>query len=245
MKPGRMTAQAAHPICRPLTGPRCALRSACGFTYIALLAAIVIIGITMTAAGKYWQHVMMREKEEELLFRGDQYRQAIERYYTAIPTSHVPPQSIENLLNDDRTPQGKRHLRKQYKDPMTGEDFELIRDMTKGNRIVGVFSKSEREPLKQADSPEPYKEFEGKKSYRDWKFTLNTAQTVTVPGLPGGMPVPPGGAPVPPGGMPAPPPGTPVPPGSMPGAPGGTPVLPGGIPIPAAPPPSGNPFATP
>src|SRR5512139_3904561 len=54
-----------------------------GFTYIALLAAIVILGISMGAAGKYWSYVLQREKEEELLFRGEQYRLAIERYYSA------------------------------------------------------------------------------------------------------------------------------------------------------------------
>ncbi len=66
-----------------------------GFIYIALLAALVIIGISLGAAGKYWQNVVLRDKEEDLLFRGDQYRQAIERYYTAIPTIRLfPPASM-------------------------------------------------------------------------------------------------------------------------------------------------------
>ena len=39
------------PICNPRSR---------GFTYIALLAAIVIIGISLGAAGKDWSNVMQR-----------------------------------------------------------------------------------------------------------------------------------------------------------------------------------------
>ncbi len=158
-----------------------------GFTYVALLAAIVIIGIALGSAGKYWQNVMLREKEEELLFRGNQYRSAIERYYFA-KAPNAYPQSIEDLLTDNRTAKGRRHLRQQFKDPMTGGDFELIRDMTKGNRITGVYSKSEAEPLRQTGFSEENKDFEGKKQYKDWKFLFDaqqaqqTAPTVTAAG---------------------------------------------------------------
>jgi type II secretory pathway pseudopilin PulG len=149
-----------------------------GFTYVALLAAIVIVGISMGAAGKYWSFVMQREREVELLFRGEQYRLAIERYHLALPGRNAYPPSIEELLKDSRTPVGKRHLRQAYKDPITGEDFEVIRDMTKGNRITGVFSKSDKEPLKKAGFPEQYPDFENKTAYKDWKF-IYTAVTPT------------------------------------------------------------------
>lgn len=153
-----------------------------GFTYIALLAAIVIIGIALGSAGKYWQNVMLREKEEELLFRGNQYRSAIERYYYA-KAPNTYPQSIEDLLTDNRTATGRRHLRQKFKDPITGEDFELIRDMTKGNRITGVYSKSDAEPLRQTGFSEENKDFEGKKQYKDWKFLFDAqqAQQLTPP----------------------------------------------------------------
>ncbi len=168
-------------------------RASRGFTYIALLAAIVIISISLGSATKYWQNVSLREKEEELLFRGEQYRLAIERYYFSIPGRMQYPQSIDDLIKDSRTVDGKRYLRQKFKDPITGEDFVEIRDQL-SRRIIGVCSSSDKEPLKQADFPDTsqiYKDFEGKKKYSEWKFQfmpqLGTAGTLVprVPGAPG------------------------------------------------------------
>ena len=148
-----------------------------GFTYIALLAAVVIIGITLGAAGKYWSHVMLREKEEELIFRGEQYRRAIERYYTALPGRQELPRSIDDLLKDGRTATGKRHLRQKYKDPISGEDFVEIRDNTRGNRIIGVHSPSEKKPLKQRNfpaylPPQIADSLEDRNRYSEWEFRM-------------------------------------------------------------------------
>jgi type II secretory pathway pseudopilin PulG len=164
--------------------PQFAIRNQKGFAYIALLAALVIIGISLGAAGKYWQSVVLRDKEEELLFRGDQYRLAIERYYTAIPTIRQYPPSIDDLLSDPRTPAGKRHLRQKYKDPFTGEDFIEIRDpLTK--RIIGVHSSSDKTPLKQANFPDQFQDFAGKSKYSDWQFiSAVKAGQPTIPGTP-------------------------------------------------------------
>jgi type II secretory pathway pseudopilin PulG len=168
-----------------IRNPKSEIRPASGFTYVALLAAIVILGISMGAAGKYWSFVMQREKEEELLFRGEQYRLAIERYYRALPGRNAYPPSIEELLKDSRTPAGKRHLRQAYKDPVTGEDFEVVRDQTKLNRITGVYSKSDKEPLKKTGFPEQYPDFENKTAYKDWKFVYTS---VTTAGQAGTLP---------------------------------------------------------
>lgn len=162
------------------------LRTVRGFTYIALLAAIVIIGITLGSATKYWQNISVRDKEEELLFRGEQYRVAIERYYNAIPGRIQYPQSIDDLLKDSRSAEGKRYLRKKYLDPITGEEFVEIRDML-SKRIVGVCSSSEKEPLKQTNFPDTspiYKDFEGKKKYNDWKFQFMPQAQLPQPAFP-------------------------------------------------------------
>ncbi len=149
-----------------------AFRTSRGFTYLALLAAIVIIGISLGAAGKYWSNVVLRDKEEELLFRGEQYRVAIERYYFALPGRQELPPSIDELLKDSRTAVGKRHLRRKYKDPITGEDFVLIREKLRGNRIIGVHSASEKTPLKQGNFPDRYQQFAGKGRYSEWWFAF-------------------------------------------------------------------------
>jgi type II secretory pathway pseudopilin PulG len=170
--------------------PHFAFRNPKGFVYIALLAALVIIGISLGAAGKYWQSVVLRDKEEELLFRGDQYRQAIERYYTAIPTIRQFPPSIDDLLKDPRTPSGKRHLRRKYKDPFTGEDFIEIRDPL-SRRIIGVHSGSDRTPLRQANFPEAYQDFAGKNKYAEWEFVSTIQATPTlIPVMRGAPPIP-------------------------------------------------------
>jgi type II secretory pathway pseudopilin PulG len=176
--------------------PKSAIRNFRGFAYIALLVAIIIIGISLGAAGKYWSNVMLRDKEEELLFRGEQYRMAIERYVSAVPGSQVYPQSIDDLLKDNRTATGKRHLRQKYKDPISGEDFVEIRN-TVTKRIIGVHSPSEKEPLKKAGFPDVYTTmqavtqpgfpagyniFSDKMKYSEWLFvaTIKSAQTPTT-----------------------------------------------------------------
>ena len=161
-----------------------------GFTYIGLLAILVIIGISLGAAGKYWQNIILRDKEDELLFRGDQYKQAIERYYSAVPGKPEYPRRIEDLLQDGRTPSGKRHLRQKYKDPMTGEDFILLEGVDAGGKyIMGVHSPSDKTPLKQSNFPDAYLDFAGKVKYSDWQFLAVIQQTQqSIPVLPNRRP---------------------------------------------------------
>jgi type II secretory pathway pseudopilin PulG len=157
-----------------------------GFTYIALLAAIVIIGISLAAAGKYWSNVLQREKEEELLFRGNQYVIAIDRYTHAMPGINRTPSSIDDLLNDSRL-MNRHHLRRRYKDPITGEDF-VEKFCTIGGQVrklIGVHSSSDKEPLKQSNFPvdPPYfKDFEGKKKYSEWLFVSAPCEEAVIPG---------------------------------------------------------------
>jgi type II secretory pathway pseudopilin PulG len=142
--------------------------NASGFTYMALLAFIVIIGITLGTVARYWSNIAARDKEEELLFRGDQYRQAIENYYYGIPGRFEYPPSVNELVKDSRSAAGKRYLRQKFKDPITGEDFVEIKNQNM--RVIGVCSASEKEPIKQANFDPIYADFEGKKKYNDWKF---------------------------------------------------------------------------
>lgn len=136
---------------------------------------IIVSGIMLGLAGRTWKQIMQREKEEELLFRGRQIHDAIHRWNHPLPGQHPATNlsELSYLLKDPRSAGTRRYLRKLYKDPMTGEDWVLIKDPVKG--IIGVASASSGEPIKQANFPDEFKDFEGKTRYSDWKFVIQPA----------------------------------------------------------------------
>lgn len=87
-----------------------------GYTLAAVLIGVAIMSIVMTALLPVWRQQMQREKEAELMFRGEQYARAIYLFQTRNGGQYPP--SIDALV------QG-RYLRKKYKDPMT-EDGEFL-----------------------------------------------------------------------------------------------------------------------
>lgn len=141
-----------------------------GFTYIWMLFAVALSGIVLASAGQIWQTETRREKEVELLFTGEQFRQAIGSYYENSPGMPKRyPDSLEKLLADDRFPIVRRHLRKIFLDPMTGRaEWGLIRKP--GIGIVGVHSLSVQKPFKRANFHERYATFADAVSYQDWEF---------------------------------------------------------------------------
>jgi len=165
------------------------LRNQRGVTYMVLLVVIVVMGLAAGMAGTAWRDLMQREREQELLFRGTQYRRAIESYYKVKHggAQGAYPNKIEDLLKDPRSLQLVRHLRSAYLDPMTGEDFDLVREgggveglpggVQSLARIKGVRSKSSLEPFKKEGFREPYEAFNGAKSYSDWEFVVAPPQS--------------------------------------------------------------------
>jgi type II secretory pathway pseudopilin PulG len=152
-----------------------------GFTYIALFAVIVIVGIGLAAAGPVLHTLQMRDKERELLFVGDQFRQAIALYYERTPGGpNRYPQKLEDLLRDERYPGVQRYLRRIYVDPMTGRKEWGLVEMP-GVGIMGVHSLSELPPIKTAGFPPVYAAFTGAQSYADWKFVYIPGQAAAQP----------------------------------------------------------------
>ena len=136
-----------------------------GLVMLALLIALALASIALMAGLDVWALEKQRRQEEELLFIGTQYRLAIQRYYLA---GRSLPQSIDDLLEDKRFPVPLHHLRRAYADPMTGmNDWRVLRD---GDRIYGVYSSSERAPIKRANFPRLYAFFANAETYADWKF---------------------------------------------------------------------------
>lgn len=165
------------------------LRSSAGFTYIMALMVVVIMGIMLAAMGQSWKMLMDREREEEFLFRGSQYKDAITRWYKPRPGQRPAPPltDLKDLQKDPNTLSTNRYLRNLYKDPMTGEDWETVRGGSTGG-IIGVFSpisSSTKKPIKQANFPKGLEDFEGKTSYSQWKFLYQPGTTTGSTTLPG------------------------------------------------------------
>ncbi len=141
-----------------------------GFTYLLALMIVVIMGIMLGAAGQSWKTIVQREREEELLFRGSQIKNAITRWYTpqGKQPAATPLRDLRDLLRDPRSATPLRYLRRLYSDPITGKEWTIISDANKG--IIGVASSSPLAPLKVDNFPDDLKDFAGKQQYSDWKF---------------------------------------------------------------------------
>jgi type II secretory pathway pseudopilin PulG len=174
-----------------------------GVMLLALLIFLSILGLAVTKTSEVWSTALTREREQELLFVGEQYRKAIERYYNATPGStKVLPPSIEQLLQDDRFPKPQRHLRNAYPDPMgAGEMWGVLKQ---GSRIIGVYSQSDQKPMKKSGFDPKYAEFSAAQSYRGWRFVFKQAIAIpagSAPKAPGTPATPGFGAPAAPGAL--------------------------------------------
>jgi type II secretory pathway pseudopilin PulG len=139
-----------------------------GTILLTVLFLVVLLGLSAGLAGQGLKDYVQREREEELLWRGLQYRQAIASYLGAQGGARVFPANLEELLRDPRFPGVVKHLRRLYPDPMTGQPWEALRDPA--NRIIGVRSTSALKPFRQEGFPKELDNFSQKESYREWEF---------------------------------------------------------------------------
>ena len=83
----------------------------------ALLVGLSVMAVVMTMAMPVWSTAAKRAREDELVFRGEQYARAIGLYQRKYANA-LPP-SIDVLLNE-------RFLRRKYLDPITGGEFQAL-----------------------------------------------------------------------------------------------------------------------
>jgi type II secretory pathway pseudopilin PulG len=90
-------------------------RNQSGFALLLvfLMAAIIAIMLYMEIPRVAFD--AQRQKEDLLMYRGEQYKRALQVYFT---TNKRFPAKIEDLEDTN----GKHFLRRRYKDPMTGKD---------------------------------------------------------------------------------------------------------------------------
>lgn len=113
---GRRAAPAAGGA-RPAAGTGRRPAAADGFAMVALLVGLAVMGTMMAMVLPVWHHAARREREAELIFRGEQYARAVALWQRQRPGSFPP--DLETLVEE-------RFLRKRYLDPITGGDFQLI-----------------------------------------------------------------------------------------------------------------------
>lgn len=86
-----------------------------GYILIAVLFLVALVLIGLAVAAPRMAQSIQRDKEIELVHRGEQYKRAIKLYYRKFGAY---PTSIDQLLNTNNI----RFLRKRYTDPITGKD---------------------------------------------------------------------------------------------------------------------------
>jgi type II secretory pathway pseudopilin PulG len=154
-----------------------------GFTFIGLLMAVAIMGVALLAVGEVWSFAQKREKEQELLFVGGQFRQAIKLYYAHTPaTSKLQPypMALEDLLKDPRYPSTQRYLRRIYLDPISNSsEWGLLKNPN--GSIFGVYSLAAGVPVKKGNFTTVNDAFENKTKYSDWVFKYAPLQSASSP----------------------------------------------------------------
>ena len=221
-----------------------------GFVYLWALFAVVLAGIVMAGTGQMWQTKSQRDKEAELMFIGEEFRKAIMSYHNS---AKQYPDSLEDLLKDERSPNIKRHIRKIYLDPITNTaEWGIVEEpppntstasnttkpaanksatpsttnstasnslagnssatpnnnqtatnpnptpasgnsTTPGNtttpntssgmssnigkKIIGIYSLSEKKPIKKSQFPEHFAKFSEALTYKDWQFVYKPGDT--------------------------------------------------------------------
>jgi type II secretory pathway pseudopilin PulG len=209
-----------------------------GYSLVALMAGLTIMLILMSVAAPTWRYLMQDMREEELIFRGTQIAEAIERYQRKNANTYPP--SMEVLVKG-------KFLRKNYKDPMVpsgkwrflrpgevpvGAPAGVVPGLG-GPRTPGAaFSPPPATPrlpgtegtvagpigpiagVVSTSTLKGFRKFNSRERYNEWAFIAGQPRYVGDTPMPGQMK--PGGPPPPGGGMPSAPPGggmpTPPPP---------------------------------
>lgn len=194
-------------------------RGEAGYAMAALIAAAAMLIIGLAAAAPSWRYVMKNDREEELIFRGGQIADAVQRYQKRNGGA-VPP-SLDVLVKG-------RFLRKAYKDPMTTKgQWRFIRQgeaaSVGATRPPGATTPTTTQPASPSafgqtvggfvgvaslSKDKGLRLFNGKEKYEEWLFVAGQPRVVgktarvpgavgapsprlpPVPGLPGPSPAP-------------------------------------------------------
>lgn len=154
--------------------------SQAGFSYLLLLAWLSVMAILLLRSQDYRQTVWRREQEAQLLFAGDQIRQAIRQYRTSPAGNGCFPAHFSQLLSDKRTTPPQPLLRQIYSAPFSPQGTWGMLYDTK-QRWIGVYSKGVGKPLRQEGFSDDNREFKHAPSYASWKFSAEVDDNAPLP----------------------------------------------------------------
>ena len=179
-------------------------RGQAGYAMAALLVAIAVMGVLTSVVLPVWSHSAQREREAELIFRGEQYARAIELYQRQYVGAYPP--DLETLVDE-------RFLRRLYTDPMTDGGEGEFRPVYQsevgelqgapatadrpGEATTTVTASPEREPERRsfssrsqadreeggivgvvsASEEESIRIYNGQQQYNEWAFVYTPSST--------------------------------------------------------------------
>lgn len=171
------------------------------YTLASVLIFTTLLMIGLTIVVQSWSNLMQREREEELIFRGMQYVEAIRVFQMR---NGRLPNKLKELI--EYGPGKPRCIRKLYKDPITDSDkwglifsnnikwpqVAPLEQPPQSEQSPGSFlpkSDMEIKPLEESLEGEPppfpiigvfststkesLRTFMGRKRYCDWDFSIN------------------------------------------------------------------------
>lgn len=118
---------------------------AAGYAMAALLVGLAIMSLVMSMLLPVWSQAAQREREAELVFRGQQYARAIELYQRQYAGAFPP--DVDTLLE-------QRFLRRSYSDPMTADGEFQILYQAQGADVLGAPATAPR-PGQAVGQPSP------------------------------------------------------------------------------------------
>jgi len=164
-------------------------RQEAGFSYLMMMIAVTLMGLTLTMAARQWKTMVQRELEADLLAKGIEIQTALALYSASAKAGRVMPGEVYPQTLAELTRPPKPFLRKVYLDPVGHGEWELLRAPTTGG-IMGVRSKSRHTPIKQGEFPPAVRHFLGKPTHYDWVFQHpNPSMAVVTGSITGPLPV--------------------------------------------------------
>jgi type II secretory pathway pseudopilin PulG len=164
-----------------------------GLLLPSVLVFLALATLAVAGTSQRWADARRRADEAELLFVGEQYRQAIQAFWRESPGGvRRWPTRLDELLEDRRFPVPRRYLRRLYPDPLAPErPWGLVQQ---GAAVVGVYSEAPGQPFRQTGFSAAQRGFDNATRYADWRFVADAAQPAAA-SAPVRTPIPSAGTP--------------------------------------------------